>query len=268
MAADSMVAGDAAHRRLLDSLASALCGGALPGELDDFGAEDCRAAAEFIAGCAARRPRGTALVRLELTGTRLGQRRMRICIANDDMPFLVDSVAQAIAARGLIIHRLLHPVVCVTRDRKGGLIAIEPLCDDKDRRESIMYIEVDRADAKSRAELVAELHRVLANVRAAVTDWRAMQENMHAQAEAVADGEGKALLHWLADGAMTLLGYEVERPRQEARPSGSASCGFPTIRPTRAAARARSAISSRAGRCRCSPRPICARRSTAGCRST
>ena len=119
MAADSMVAGDAAHRRLLDSLAGALCGGALPGELDDFGAEDCRAAAAFIAGCAARRPRGTALVRLESTGTRLGQRRMRICIANDDMPFLVDSVAQAIAARGLIIHRLLHPVVCVTRDEQG-----------------------------------------------------------------------------------------------------------------------------------------------------
>ena len=35
---------------------------------------------------------------------------------------------------------------------------------------------------------------------------------MHAQAETVADPEGRALLHWLADGAMTLLGYEVERP--------------------------------------------------------
>ena len=46
-----------------------------------------------------------------------------------------------------------------------------------------MYIEVDRADAKARAELVAELHRVLADVRAAVADWRAMQATMHAQAD-------------------------------------------------------------------------------------
>jgi glutamate dehydrogenase len=212
MTADGMGAGNAAHRRLLDSLAGALCGGALPGELEDFGAEDCRAAAEFIAGCVSRRPRGSALVRLESTGTRLGERRMRICIANDDMPFLVDSVAGAIAARGLIIHRLLHPVVCVERDAKGVLTKVEPLCGDKERRESLMYIEVDRADAKGRAELVAELQRVLENVRAAVVDWRTMQENMHAQAEAVADGEGKELLHWLAGGAMTLLGYEVERP--------------------------------------------------------
>ena len=72
----------------------------------------------FIAACAARRPPGNALVRLESTGTSLGQRRMRIGIVNDDMPFLVDSVASAIAARGLIIHRLLHPVVCVDARRR------------------------------------------------------------------------------------------------------------------------------------------------------
>ena len=47
------------------------------------------------------------------------------------MPFLVDSVANAIAARRLTIHRLLHPVVCVDRDSKGVLREVEPLCDDK-----------------------------------------------------------------------------------------------------------------------------------------
>jgi glutamate dehydrogenase len=216
--ADDNVAGEAAHQRLLDSLAAALCGGALPGELDDFSAEDCRAAAVFIASCIARRSSGKATVKLESSGTKLGHRRMRICIVNDDMPFLVDSIAGAIAGRGLIIHRLLHPVICVRRDARGVLAGIEPLCDDKDRRESIMYIEVDRADARIRGELVAELERVLENVRAAVADWREMQARMHAQAEGVGDPEGKALLHWLADGAMTLLGYEVERPGEP--PSG------------------------------------------------
>jgi glutamate dehydrogenase len=217
MNADSMVAGDAAHQRLLNDLAKLLRGGALPGELADFSDEDCVAAASFIASCFNRRPPGIALVRLESVGTKLGERRMRICIANDDMPFLVDSIAGAIAARGLIIHRLLHPVVCVDRDEQGCITKVEALCGDRDRRESLMYIEVDRADAKTRAELVAELHRVLANVRAAVTDWRPMQAIMHEQADAIDDEEGKALLHWLAGGAMTLLGYEVERPGQ--RPS-------------------------------------------------
>src|SRR5438128_7209292 len=161
------VAGTTADQRLLDILATLLREGALPGELDDYSAEQTREAAAFIAACAGRRQPGEALVRLESTGSGLGQRRMRIAIVNDDMPFLVDSVAQAVASRGLINHRLFHPVVCATRDEDGCLLDVEPLCEDRFRRESIIYMEVDRADAKARQELVVELQRVLADVRAA-----------------------------------------------------------------------------------------------------
>jgi hypothetical protein len=35
---------------------------------------------------------------------------------------------------------------------------------------------------------------------------------MRADADAIDDPEGAALLRWFADGAMTLLGYHVERP--------------------------------------------------------
>ena len=198
---------------LIARLGEALRRGALPGEIEGFSDEETRAAAEFIAACASQRQPGQALVRLESVGTQLGHRRMRIAIVNDDMPFLVDSIAAAIAARGLIIHRLLHPVVCVRRDADHRLTDIEPLCDEVGRRESIMYIEVDRADARTRSELTAELNRVLADVRAAVTDWRAMQQQMREDADRIeGDEEGRALLHWFADGAMTLLGYHVERP--------------------------------------------------------
>src|ERR1051325_3538912 len=105
MKTDSMGAEDAAHQRLLDMLAKLLRTGALPGELDDFTAEETRDAAAFIADCASKRLPGKSLVRLESMGTGPGHRRMRIAVVNDDMPFLVDSVAQAVAARGLIIHR-------------------------------------------------------------------------------------------------------------------------------------------------------------------
>src|SRR5687767_1823988 len=162
---DEAVAPEPAHRALIESLGEALRRGALPGELEGFSDEETRAAAEFISACASQRQPGKALVRLESVGTQLGHRRMRIGIVNDDMPFLVDSIAGAIAARGLIIHRLLHPVICVRRDEHGNLTAVEPLCDDLSRRESIMYIEVDRADARTRTELLAELHRVLADIR-------------------------------------------------------------------------------------------------------
>jgi glutamate dehydrogenase len=209
MTGDCMEAGTPGHQRLIDSIADALVAGALPGELKGFEAEHQQSAAAFIAACAARRPPGVALVRIESLGGSVGHRRMRIAVVNDDMPFLVDSVAAAVAARGPVVHRLLHPVIEAQRDQDCCLTGIG---GDGGVWESIIYMEVDRADARIRRDLVSDLHRALADVRAAVADWPAMQAQMRADAAAVAEPEGRALLEWFAEGAMTLLGYHVERP--------------------------------------------------------
>src|SRR5687767_15114240 len=152
---------------LVEALRGALTGHALPGETKDFSREGEREAAEFLAGIAVRRRKGEVALAIQSTGGEAGRRRMRIGIVNDDMPFLVDSVANAIAGHQLTIHRLLHPVVCVNRNKDGVLHDVEPLCDDASRRESMMYIELDRADARGRQELARELHAVLADVRSA-----------------------------------------------------------------------------------------------------
>src|SRR5438128_1773804 len=205
-----------AHTRLdpplVESIRKALTGNALPGETQGLTREAEREAAEFLADVASHRPRGDLAVQIQSIGGEAGNRRMRIGIVNDDMPFLVDSVANAVAARQLTIHRLLHPVVCTRRDAKGDLRGVEPLCEDKSRRESMMYLELDRADARGRQEVAADLRRVLSDVRLAVRDWHALQDRMRADAAAIKDPEGAALLNWFADGAMTLLGYHVEKP--------------------------------------------------------
>jgi len=204
-----------AHTRLdpplVESIRKALTGNALPGETQGLSDEAERDAAEFIADVAAKRRRGDLALQIQSTGGEAGRRRMRIGIVNDDMPFLVDSVANALAQRQLTIHRLLHPVVCVERGPDGELRRVEPLCSDKSRRESMMYLELDRADARGRQELAADLRRVLDDVRLAVRDWHQLQDKM--RSDAVETGaEGAALLNWFADGAMTLLGYHVEKP--------------------------------------------------------
>src|SRR5687768_3836921 len=197
---------------LVESIRQALTRNALPGETHGLSRDAEREAAEFLAKVAAGRRRGELGLAIESTGGEAGRRRMRIAIANDDMPFLVDSVTNAIAARQLTIHRLLHPVVCAERDGDGDLCSVEPLCADKERRESLMYIELDRADARGRHELATDLRRVLADVRAAVRDWHPLQDRMREDARTIDNPEGAALLNWFADGAMTLLGYHVEKP--------------------------------------------------------
>ena len=208
-----------AHTRLdpplVESIRKALTGNALPGETQGLSREAEREAAEFLSQVAAGRKRGELALAIQSIGGEAGNRRMRIGIVNDDMPFLVDSVANAIAARQLTIHRLLHPVVCVDRDSVGELQRVEPLCGDKSRRESMMYLELDRADARGRQELAADLRRVLDDVRLAVRDWESLQGKMRADAAAIPDREGAALLNWFAEGAMTLLGYHVEKPYEQ-----------------------------------------------------
>ena len=167
-------------KTLVESIREALTAHALPGEKEGFDRAQQRDAAEFIASAAALRPDRTTAMKIESTGGEAGRRRMRLVTINEDMPFLVDSVAGAIAARDLGIHRLLHPIVKITRDKNGRIQKI-----GEGEPESIIYMELDRADARGRQELVRTLRRVLTDVRSAVSDWRAMLALMNADAESL-----------------------------------------------------------------------------------
>ena len=207
--------GDSAHAEaigtaLREAIGNALIAGALPGETDRFEPADRAEAAAFIADVAARRPAGKPVLRVESIAGDDARRRMRLAIVNDDMPFLVDSVAAAIAARGIDIHRLLHPVVTVRRDADGLLTAILPADESGERRESMIYMEMERGDAKARRALASDLTDVLGDVRAAVRDWPKLQMALREDADALPDGEGAALLRWFVDRHFTLLGHRFE----------------------------------------------------------
>ncbi len=203
-------------KQLGNVIATALLDGALPGEIDAFDKAACDEAAAFIARAAEQRKAGAPALTLESVGVGDRRRYMRLAIINDDMPFLVDSVAATIVAHDLPIHRIIHPVLPVRRDADGKLTAILPADSSGERRESFIYIETERADARERRALTDELLANLAHVRASVTDWPLLQAAMRNDAERLPDGEGAALLRWFLDRKFTLLAHEV-RSRAGAR---------------------------------------------------
>src|SRR5690606_8028892 len=87
-------------------------------------------------------------------------------IVNDDMPSLVDSVSMALAETDISVHVLGHPVVPVTRDKAGKLVAI-----GEGQPESLMHLEIDRQSAQSMASINKKIALVLEDVRAIVADW-------------------------------------------------------------------------------------------------
>lgn len=198
--------------------AAALKSGALPGELAGLSGDELDGAAAFLAETARKRAPGTPAIAIQsLGGTTDGRRLMRIAVVNDDMPFLVDSVSAAMAAGNVEVRRLLHPVSAVRRQENGVLTALLPQGSVGERRESFIYLEADRLDARERQTLAVGIASVLTDVRGAVRDWQAMQVSMRDDAEALPDGEGAALMRWLLDGKLTLLGHRVDPAKGEPR---------------------------------------------------
>ena len=133
----------------------------------------------------------------------------------DDSPFLVDSAGMAIAAAGLQVRAVIHPVLMMKRDADGTLQA---LADEAGNAESVMHFEVDRVtDTAELGALASAVEGALSDVRAAVKDWPSMrarmlevaadlpQRRLPVDAEGIA--EARSFLEWVADDHFSFLGY-------------------------------------------------------------
>jgi glutamate dehydrogenase len=175
---------------------------------------------------AAIRPPGVPKVRVYASPAR--PRHSIIEIVTDDMPFLVDSVAQELARLDAAIHLLVHPQFVVRRDLNGRLLAVLGTLDAHEAPadamvESWMHLEVaGRRGANLDEDLRRDLFRVLRDVRDAVEDWprmRALAARTAAELDVEPPAEVPAaetaevvdFLRWLADDHFTFLGYREYR---------------------------------------------------------
>ncbi len=138
---------------------------------------------------------------------------------NDDMPFLVDSVAAAINRRRLSVHITVHPIISVLRDSKGRLTAIVKPGERNARAESYIRFAITReANAAELESVRRDIKKVLDDIRVAVRDWKAMRNCMYETRELLQNGpknvdpllrtESQALLEWMVDEHFTFLGYK------------------------------------------------------------
>ena len=204
---------------MVAALAALFAESLLPGEVGGMDASRLADAAAFTLLAMTQRHPGEPRIALESVGGSAGQRFLRLAVINDDMPFLVDSIAGAVTELGLTIERLVHPVIAVRRDAKGRLSELSgeagASLEGGERRESVIYLETERGDARQRRLLATALGTVLGDVHAAVADWPKLQTAMRADADRIADHgrdpEGAALLRWLNDGMLTQLGHVLRK---------------------------------------------------------
>src|SRR5258708_25433044 len=100
-------------------------------------------------------------------------------VLNDNMPFLVDSTMAELAEQGIEVALVAHPIIAVERDEQGKLLRFygETLTEGvKGERESLIHFHIARLDADAdRQNLIERLAKTLNDVRACVTDCRALR---------------------------------------------------------------------------------------------
>src|ERR1700730_13894582 len=100
-------------------------------------------------------------------------------VLNDNMPFLFDSSIAELAEQGIEVTLVALPIIAVERDEQGKLLRFfgETLTEGvKGERESLIHFHIARLDADAdRQKLIEGLAKTLNDVRACVTDWRAMR---------------------------------------------------------------------------------------------
>jgi len=136
---------------------------------------------------------------------------------NDDMPFLVDSIAMEINRQGIATHFVIHPLFDALRDKHGQLTYLDNPHDGV-KLESWIHVEVERISDPARIKALGDgLVAVLGDVRSSVEDWPQMKakvaEILGSMSGAVKVvpieelDEARAFLTWVGDNHFTFLGY-------------------------------------------------------------
>ncbi|MDB1135384.1 NAD-glutamate dehydrogenase [Candidatus Anaplasma sp. TIGMIC] len=142
--------------------------------------------------------------------------------ANDNLPFIIDSIMIAIKRNHLSVYHYTNSVLCIERNSEGivRVDAIPPHSSSEDRAcESIAYFVVGQTSPELQEKLRSEIHETLSAVACCVHDWQPMVDRV---GELLTELEGSdnsreicEFLKWMTEDNFVFLGYEeyVRKPK-------------------------------------------------------
>ncbi len=168
-------------------------------------------------------------------------------IAQDDMPFLVDSIQIELNRRMITTHMLVHVGgLKVIRDQEHKIIEIFPPgpTTEKCQKEAVIFFAIDRQDnLEDIKDLEKTFLNILSDVRYAVEDWAKMVEKMHqviTELECTKPPVDKRdyeealhFLKWVIDNHFTFIGYrqyDFKGPTKDRQLVGNNQTGLGVLR--------------------------------------
>ncbi|QJC27660.1 NAD-specific glutamate dehydrogenase [Anaplasma platys] len=191
-----------------------------------------------------KRKPGESLVRVyETQGPNFPDEALTIIeTANDNLPFIVDSVMIAIKKHVLPIYHYTNAVLNIDRDEDGVISEVQVTKANADDREgeSVVYFVVGKTDEEQRKKLAEEVKNALQAVTCCVSDWQVILERISLLANDLekdpACAEICSLLRWMRADNYVFMGYEEYENRESSASSEALhlvperSLGIPKLR--------------------------------------
>src|ERR1700716_737900 len=160
-------------------------------------------------------------------------------VLNDNTPFLFDSTMAELAEQGIEVTLVAHPIIAVERDEQGKLLRFcgETLTEGvKGERESLIHFPTAPVCAVFHPQKFSEgFSKTLNDVRACVTDWRAMRARVQQTLKPSSStppplpideiAEANQFLQWLCADNFTFLGLREYRFSSDTDASDEISTG-------------------------------------------
>lgn len=135
-------------------------------------------------------------------------------VISGDVPFLIDSISNALKKHQCEIHLVAHPTIFVNRNATGKVISFEK---GEAKELLIQFYFSNSFDDEWYKKLESEIRQVLECVHLAVKDWRKMKAKMlesidlvkssHALKSHEMLNESVLFLEWLVDNHFVFLGF-------------------------------------------------------------
>lgn len=137
---------------------------------------------------------------------------------NEDMPFLVDTIAMQFNNFGIEIKNIIHPILTAQRSKDGKIISL--LRENDRSNESIIQFHVGKISNEEIEKLKIRISEVIESVKMVVGDWQEMtklakkaSENLSATSSQIINGknsfdisEAINFIDWIADNKFIFLG--------------------------------------------------------------
>jgi len=134
-------------------------------------------------------------------------------IVNDDMPFLVDSIAAKIDKFGIEVKNIIHPIYSSSREKSGLLQEISS--EKNPKLESFIQFHISKISVENGEVLKEAISKLLETIKVVVEDWKemvvsveALQNKITIKRKSSEIAEIQNFISWIAGGSFILLGFK------------------------------------------------------------